>query len=289
MSADEERQRQDKSFVIHADAPDRPTRLVVQRWIRADSPPPAHPHADAAVTLRRRLLVVARRPRICLLRGAANRLQRAVRHAHSTRSPGKRRRRRGRLSIGPGMNDGPRYSPDGALIAFISTNGRIDIMAPRSLTIVSVRRRIASAPSRMDDAWVNEYRVGARQPIDLFAGQRRHVRLGRAHVRAAHRAGVGRRGRAERVVDGPTVDYSLSLSATAEGMAYRAVEGRTMGDVFVQDTASGRATKITDVNPELRDLALGELKPVIWRSFDGMEIWGLLLTPPGWTAGGRCR
>ena len=22
-----------------------------------------------------------------------------------------------------------------------------------------------------------------------------------------------------------------------------------------------------------------------WRSFDGMEIWGLLLTPPGWTAG----
>src|SRR6266849_4684077 len=31
MSADEERQRQDKSFVIHADAPDRATRLVVQR------------------------------------------------------------------------------------------------------------------------------------------------------------------------------------------------------------------------------------------------------------------
>ena len=30
MSADEERQRQDKSFVIRADAPDRPTRLVVQ-------------------------------------------------------------------------------------------------------------------------------------------------------------------------------------------------------------------------------------------------------------------
>jgi len=35
MSADEERQRQDKSFVIHADAPDRATRLVVQR---ADTP-----------------------------------------------------------------------------------------------------------------------------------------------------------------------------------------------------------------------------------------------------------
>ena len=31
MSADEERQRQDRSFVIRADAPDRPTRLMVQQ------------------------------------------------------------------------------------------------------------------------------------------------------------------------------------------------------------------------------------------------------------------
>ena len=37
MSADEERQRQDKSFVIHADAPDRPTRLMVQPANQSDS------------------------------------------------------------------------------------------------------------------------------------------------------------------------------------------------------------------------------------------------------------
>jgi dipeptidyl aminopeptidase/acylaminoacyl peptidase len=36
------------------------------------------------------------------------------------------------------------------------------------------------------------------------------------------------------------------------------------------------------VNPSLNDLRLGRLEPVSWRSFDGMEIWGLLLTPPGW-------
>ena len=60
-----------------------------------------------------------------------------------------------------------------------------------------------------------------------------------------------------------------------------------MGDVFVMDAASRRATKLTDVNPELRDFALGELKPITWRSFDGMEIWGLLLTPPARLAGRR--
>ena len=42
------------------------------------------------------------------------------------------------------MNTGPRYSPDGRSIAFISTNGRNDIMASRSLTIVAGRRRRAA-------------------------------------------------------------------------------------------------------------------------------------------------
>src|SRR6202023_1497000 len=39
--------------------------------------------------------------------------------------------------------------------------------------------------------------------------------------------------------------------------------------------------RLTEVNPELAELALGKLEPIHWRSFDGMEIWGLLLTPPG--------
>ncbi len=55
-----------------------------------------------------------------------------------------------------------------------------------------------------------------------------------------------------------------------------------MGDVFAQDVASGTRTKLTEVNPELKQMALGDLRPISWRSFDGKEIWGLLLTPPGW-------
>ncbi len=92
-------------------------------------------------------------------------------------------------------------------------------------------------------------------------------------------------GRAERVVPGPTVNYTISLSRDGRTLAYRAIEGRTMGDLVVRDTVSGKTTTLTDVNPELKRLALGDLKPVSWRSFDGMEIWGLLLTPPGWKPG----
>ena len=37
----------------------------------------------------------------------------------------------------------------------------------------------------------------------------------------------------------------------------------------------------------LHDLAVGELKAISWTSFDGMEIWGLLLTPPQMARGRR--
>src|SRR5260370_11917531 len=97
--------------------------------------------------------------------------------------------------------------------------------------------------------------------------------------------GTGADGHAERLVPGQTGDYAPTLSNDGRWLAYKAAEGRTVGDVFVMDTVTKRATKLTDVNPELHDRALGDLKPITWRSFDGMEIWGLLLTPPGWIAG----
>src|SRR4030095_627039 len=87
-------------------------------------------------------------------------------------------------------------------------------------------------------------------------------------------------GQARRVSSDATVDYSLSLSRDGKTLAYRAVEARTMGDLIVLDLGTGRKRTLTNVNPELKNLALGDLKPISWKSFDGMEFWGLCLTPP---------
>jgi len=183
-----------------------------------------------------------------------------------------------------GINNGPRYSPDGQWLAFTTTNGKTDIMASRSLAVVRAR----GGPVRtlvMDDAWVNEYTWARDSKAIYFEandgtfGRGEHMfdqPIARVSVNDGH---------AERVVPGQTVDYAPSISNDGRRLSYKAAEGRTVGDVFVMDTATKRATKITDVNPELHDRALGDLKPISWRSFDGMQIWGLLLTPPGWTAG----
>jgi dipeptidyl aminopeptidase/acylaminoacyl peptidase len=186
-----------------------------------------------------------------------------------------------------GMNGRPLVSPDGRMIAFVSTNGRTEIMAPRSLAVVPTR----GGPPRMlqsDGTWIAEFAWAPNSKSIYYGANEGTFASGAGMfeqpiIRIGVEAGFSR---PEPVKTGSnTVNYSVSVSADGRRLAYRSVDGRTMGDVFVLDTATGRATKLTDVNPELHDLALGDLKAVKWRSFDGMEIWGLLLTPPGWTSG----
>lgn len=93
--------------------------------------------------------------------------------------------------------------------------------------------------------------------------------------------------RPQMVTPGPVVNYSLSLSSDGRRAAYRSVKSRTMGDVFAMNLSNGRASQLTEINPQVRNLKLGDLDPVHWKSFDGKEIWGLLLTPPGYQHGQR--
>ena len=89
-------------------------------------------------------------------------------------------------------------------------------------------------------------------------------------------------GRAERLGSGPTVAFSISLSR--DGRRHRLQVGGGANDGRRRRASTSRAgarRRSPTSIPRLRDFALGDLKPITWRSFDGMEIWGLLLTPSG--------
>jgi dipeptidyl aminopeptidase/acylaminoacyl peptidase len=182
----------------------------------------------------------------------------------------------------PGMNVSPQYSPDGARLAFITTSERTGIIAPRGLAVADAsgpNTNIRSYP--MHGAWIAEMQWTPESDSLLvtmnegtFAAGAQMFEMPIVRVRLSD-------GKAERLGGNATVEYSMSLSRDGKTLAYREVRARTMGDLVVMDVASKRTRRLTDVNPQLGELALGELKPVSWKSFDGMEIWGLLLTPPG--------
>jgi dipeptidyl aminopeptidase/acylaminoacyl peptidase len=279
MAPEEARARQDKSFIIVADAPERPARLVVrdlESGATRTVTPPTH-YVDAfSWSPGGRELAYSAAPRAGFTAQYLTRIFAVAAGGGEPRTVVDR----------PGMNTAPLFSPDGRWIAFVSTGGKSEITAPRSLTVVAA----AGGEPRLhglDDAWVNEL-CWASDSRSLFVQANDGTFASRARMfeQPIVRVQVAD-GRAERVVPGETVDWFLSTSADGRRLAYKAIEGRTMGDVFVLDVESGRRTRLTEVNPQLRELALGELRPVDWASFDGKQIWGLLLTPPGWSPGKR--
>ena len=315
MPDEEARQRQDRSFVIRADAPDRPPRLMVQDAAGASRvlTPAAHFVDAFSWSPDGREIAYSAAPRTGFTSPYYTRIfsvATGVALDGSAFAKASADKSAPRVIVDrTGTNSGPRYSPDGRWIAFISTDGRVDIMAPRSLAIVasspglkpggssSAPRGSSSAPKLfplpaptlfpMNDAWVNDYVWSADSAsIYLQANDGTFGRGEHMFEQAVVRVTVAD-GKAERMDSGAAVNFSLSLSRDGRRLAYRSVQGRTMGDIVVMDTSSRRTTTITEVNPELREFALGSLKPVMWKSFDGMEIWGLLLTPPNTQAGRR--
>ncbi len=274
MAEEEARQRQDRSFVVHADTPDRPARLAVQD--ASESAPrrvltPIVHYVDAfSWSPDGREIAYSAAPKSGFTAPYYTRIYAVPVNGGVPRT----------IVDQPGTNSGPRFSPDGRSIAFISTSGKVDIMASRSLAVVAAQGGATPRVFLMDDAWVNEY-VWSPDSRSIYVQANDGTFARREHMfeQAVVRVSVAN-GHAERMDQGAVVNYSISVSRDGSRLAYRSIDGRTMGDLAVMDVATRHVRRITDVNPELRTFALGTLKPVSWRSFDGMEIWGLLLTPP---------
>jgi dipeptidyl aminopeptidase/acylaminoacyl peptidase len=187
----------------------------------------------------------------------------------------------------PGMNTSPQYSPDGRWIGFVSSDGTPEMMSTWGLHVVPAAGGAGGRNlSKETGNWVGDFAWAAdSRSIFVVPNEGTAQRGAGMFEQPVFRAWIDT-GRTDRITTGPTVNYSPTVSRDGKRLAYRSVDANTMGDVYVMNlVGSSRPEKLTDTNPELKDLALGELKPIHWTSFDGMEIWGLLLTPPDYTGG----
>src|SRR6185503_8118462 len=150
----------------------------------------------------------------------------------------------------PGLNNRVDVSPDGRWVAFITSNRRFDIMATRSLAVAPLASKTGGEPRilPLGDAWVNEWvwasdsRAIYLQANDGTFGQGRQM-FEQPIVLVPIRAPVDG-APPEQLTTGITVNYALTLSRDGKRLAYRSVEGRTMGDVVVMDTATRKVRKL---------------------------------------------
>ena len=94
-------------------------------------------------------------------------------------------------------------------------------------------------------------------------------------------------GRVEQLTDRTGTLNVGSYSADRSRVAYVFSDFDTPPDLWVADVAGGEPTRLTHANPQVESLLLAEMQLVQWTSAGGMEIEGLLHTPPGRADGER--
>jgi dipeptidyl aminopeptidase/acylaminoacyl peptidase len=78
--------------------------------------------------------------------------------------------------------------------------------------------------------------------------------------------------------------YSMSRDGLKIAMTLQSPSAPA--DIYVMRLdGMGEQTRLTNANPQLADIALGEMEVITWKSTDGQEVEGVLLKPVGYQPG----
>jgi dipeptidyl aminopeptidase/acylaminoacyl peptidase len=178
-----------------------------------------------------------------------------------------------------GPDSAARWSPDGQWISFSSRDARNGTLGFPGLFIISAEggtpRQITPNFDRSASPGVWS-RDGAT--IYFSAVHRTTSQLFSVPV-----AG----GDVKMLTSGDAMLGSPTFTNNKDKIAFTRTDLQHPADVYVSSLANFNPTKLTDHNPQLKDIALGRGEVIKWKSKDGMEIEGILIYPVGYEAGKR--
>ena len=180
----------------------------------------------------------------------------------------------------------PAWSPDGKTIAFTilpqSHTARPDSIMDREIgNDHLILYDVATGTAK--DTYDPTVDVSAGNPRWTPDGSRVLFTTGERAWAAAYAYDI-KAGKLSRLVDKVLIGQP-SLSRNGRLAAYTLGSSNAPADVYVSDLSFASPRKLTDVNPQVRDLALGETEVITWKSTDGTPVEGILLKPVGYEAG----
>jgi dipeptidyl aminopeptidase/acylaminoacyl peptidase len=278
--ADDERKRKDKTFVIEVDRQDRPARVWVQDLkggLAQAVSDPRHFVANFDWSPDGNSIAYGAALTAAFSAQFHTRIYEVPSGGGTART----------IVDRDSMNVQPRYSPDGRTIAFVSSGERPDMVSIWGLYTVPVQ---GGDPKKIQglgaDAWVADFTWAPdSRSLVLIASDSPAQRGARMFEQPLQRLWLD--GKREDLIAGPRVNYQPSFSRDGKKIAFRSNDPRSMGDVYVLDLPGSTPRKVTTVNPELQGLGLADQKAIHWKSFDGMEVWGLLITPKSRVPGAK--
>lgn len=187
------------------------------------------------------------------------------------------------LVVQPGQDLAPAYSRDGRYVAFYSQRGALRYFGERQVGVVP--------PGGGAIRYVTE-----RMDGDVFGGATKFwwsedgtkLILGAGKGTSDYLFAVNAaNGESERLGCVVTGTSAFSVSRDGSRIAWIKSSATAPGDVYLRDSRTGRETRLSDVNPQVREYPVVNARTVRWKSKDGLEIEGVLRLPFGYTNGTR--
>ncbi|MFN7996662.1 MAG: S9 family peptidase [Bryobacteraceae bacterium] len=179
------------------------------------------------------------------------------------------------LVVQPGQDLNPAYSRDGRFVAFYSQRGVLSYFGERQVGLVPS----GGGPIR----YVTEHLDG-----DVFGGASKfwwsadgtRLILGAGRGTSEYLYSVNTAtGDSKRLPQVLTGASAFSVSRDGQQVAWIKSTPDGPGDIYLLDSRTGRETRLTDLNPQVRDYPAVHAQTVRWRSKDGLEIEGVLRLP----------
>lgn len=193
-----------------------------------------------------------------------------------------------KISTNFGNDGAPRWSPDGTTIAWTSEpySGPpvADGTAPSVITqsrlmlynVAAKTIRDVSSPSFDTDAGAPQWTAEGNRVVFL-AGKRAYTEAFAYDLTSGRYTQLS----ARRTLQAS----SLNKDGRTIVVAMDAPDAAT--EIYATDPRFSEFRKLTDTNPPIRELSLGQTEVVTWKSTDGVEVEGVLLKPVGYEAGKR--
>ena len=176
-----------------------------------------------------------------------------------------------------GMDHRPTWSTDGSQIAFLSSYGQVNRLANCGLSVVSAQ---GGKPRDVGQSFAGGFFDFG--PFDWSADSKS------LYFEAVKGATTQlfvlplETGKMVQVTTAAKVHTGFSFSKDKKMIAFRASDPKQPAELYFSRLDKFSPVQLTDTNPQLKELSLGEVELIRWSNGKGMEIEGLLLKPVGY-------